>query len=216
MLTRDAGGEDRPARGPGFDQPDGEADGGLGGRDAPARGHQQQGTVKARTYQLVLELRKIPADQRLKIRIRAGGGEALVFAHFRRDLAGQRHRDLRQPPGNCLAHPPLVIRIGEAVQESDRHRLDAACGECLDRASDARVIEREEHFAVRIDPLADRQAQPSGHERRRQIHVEIVLFEAVFVADFDHVTEAFGREKGSSGALALDQRVGGKRGPMND
>src|SRR5258708_5179064 len=59
-------------------------------------------------------------------------------------------------------------------------------------------------------------AQTAGHERRRQIHVEIVLFEAVFVADFEHVTKAFGREKGSSGALALDQRVGGKRGPMND
>ena len=110
----------------------------------------------------------------------------------------------------------LVIWIGEAVQESDCHGLDVVCSDRLDRASNAQFIEWEEHLAVGINPLADRQAQPSGNERRRQIHIDIVLFEAIFVTDLEHVTEALGREKGSSGALALDQRVGRERRPMND
>src|SRR5262249_34484491 len=88
--------------------------------------------------------------------------------------------------------------------------------ERLNRGVDARVIEWEEHLALGINPLGDRQAQPPWNERRRQIHVDIVLFEAVFVADLEPVAEALGGEKGRSRALALDQRVGGKRSPMND
>src|SRR5215468_2215164 len=38
VLTRDAGGKDRAARRPGFDQSDREANGGLAGCDPPARG----------------------------------------------------------------------------------------------------------------------------------------------------------------------------------
>src|SRR5262249_37506858 len=116
VLTRNAGGEDRAARRPGFDQPDRKANGGLGGRDSPARGHQQEGTVKAGAEELVVEPRKVAPDEGLQIGVCAGGGEALVFAHLRRDLAGQAYCDLRQPARNRIADPALVIRVGEAVQ----------------------------------------------------------------------------------------------------
>ena len=216
MLARDTGGEDRAARGPGFDQSDREANRGLGGRDPAARGHQQEGTVKAGAQELAGELHKIAPDQRLEIGVRAGGGEALVFAHLRRDVAGQRHCDLRQPARNRIADPALVIRIGEAVQQPDRHGLDLLGSERLDRTGDAGFVERNQHLTLRIDPLADGQAQPAGNEGRRQIDVDVVLLEAVFVADLDHVAEPFGGEKRGSGALALDERIGGERRPMDD
>src|SRR5437763_845023 len=50
MLARDASGEYRAACRAGFDQPHGKADRSVGGRDSPARGHQEQGAVKARTH----------------------------------------------------------------------------------------------------------------------------------------------------------------------
>ena len=36
------------------------------------------------------------------------------------------------------------------------------------------------------------------------------------MADLDHVAEPFGGEKGGSGALALDERIGGERGAVDD
>jgi len=216
VLARDAGGEDRAARGPGFDQSDRKANGGLGGRDPPARGHQQEGTVKAGAQELAGELRKVAPDEGLEIRVGAGGGEALVFAHLRRDLAGQRHCDLRQPARNRIAEAALVIGIGEAVQQPDRHGLDLLGSERIDRPGNAGFVEREEHLALRIDALAHRQAQPARNERRRQVDVDVVLLEAVFVADLDHVAESFGGEKRGSGALALDERIGGERRAMDD
>jgi len=109
-----------------------------------------------------------------------------------------------------------VIRIGEAVQQPDRHGLDVLGGERVDRTGDARFIEWDEHLPLRIDPLADGQAQPARNERRRQIDVDVVLLEAVFVADLDHVAEALGGEKRGPGALALDERIGGERRAMDD
>src|SRR6266699_1059138 len=76
-----------------------------------------KGTAKARTHQIAVELRNVAPDEGLQIGVCAGGGEALVFAHLRRDLAGQRHCEMRQPARNRIADPALVIRIGEAVQQ---------------------------------------------------------------------------------------------------
>src|SRR5262249_39573442 len=171
----EGGGEDRAARRPGFNQPDRKANGGLGGRDPAARGHQQEGTVEAGAQEFAVELRKVAPDEGLEIGVRAGGGEALGFAHLRRDLAGQRHCDLRPPARHRVAAAALVIGFGEAVQRPDRHGLDLLGGERLDRPGDARFVERDQHLAVRIDPLADRQAQPARNERRRQIDIDVVL-----------------------------------------
>ena len=118
--------------------------------------------------------------------------------------------------GDRLAEAALVVRIGEAVQEGDRHGLDFLRGERLDRAHHAGFIERDENLALRIDPLAHRQPQPPRDQRRRQVDIDVVLLEPIFVPDFEHVAKSFGGEKGGSGALALDQRIGGERCPMDD
>src|SRR5262249_56146819 len=129
-----------------------------------------------------------------------GGGGGCVCASPRQYWEENRHGPLAHPRGNCRAAPPLVIRIGEAVQEADRHGLDLVRSERLNRAVDARVIEWEEHLALCINPLADRQAQSPGNERRRQIHVDIVLLEAVFVAGLAPVPESPRGGAGRAGA----------------
>ena len=216
VLARDAGGEDRAAGRPGFDEPHRKADRGLGGGDAAARGHQQHRAAKAGARQFALELADVTPHQRLQIGVGAGRGEALVFAHFRRDVGRQRHGDIRQPPRDRRADPALVLGIGEAVQKPDRHGLDLLRGERIDRARNAVVVKRHQHGALRIDALAHRQAQPARHQRRRQIDIEVVLLEAVLVADLDHVAKTFGGEQRGLGALPLDQRIGGERGAVDD
>ena len=216
VLTRDAGGEDRAAGRPGFDEPHRKADGGLGGGDAAARGHQQHRAAEAGTRQFALELADVTAHQRLQVGVGAGRRETLVFAHFRRDVRRQRHGEIRQPPRDRRADPALVLRIGEAVQKPDRHGLDLLRNKCLNRAGNAVVVERHQHRALGIDAFAHRQPQPARHQRRRQVDIEIVLLEAVFVADLDHVAKAFGGQQRGLGALALDQRIGGERGAVDD
>jgi len=62
-----------------------------------------------------------------------------------------------------------------------------------------------------IDTLAHWKTQSPRHQGRRQIDVDVVLLEAVFVADFDHVAKTFSGQQRSLGALALDHRIGRKR-----
>src|SRR5215471_17522386 len=110
-----------------------------------------------------------------------------------------------------------MIRIGEAVQETVRHCLDLLCGEGIDCASDAGLIQRRQYLALRVDALAHGQSQPAGNERRRQIDIDVVLLETVFVPDLDDVAEPFGGQKGShyspyaKGNFAFDRVVCGWR-----
>ena len=103
-----------------------------------------------------LEARKVAPHQRLDIGVGAGGGETLVFAHLRRDLGRERHRHVRQSADDFIADAALVLRIGEAVQEADRDRLDLLRWRCIDCAR-ARLASSSgtSTSALRIDPLAD-------------------------------------------------------------
>ena len=51
-----------------------------------------------------------------------------------------------------------MLGIGKAVEESNRHGLDVLLSERFEGAAHARVIERDQHVAMRIDAFADRQA----------------------------------------------------------
>src|SRR6516164_5130488 len=115
-----------------------------------------------------------------------------------------------------LADSAFMIRIGEAVQETVRHRLDLLCGEGVDCASDAGLVERHQHLALRVDALAHGQSQPARNERRRQIDIDVVLLETVFVPDLNDVTEPLGGQKGGLGPLPLYQRIRSERRAMDD
>src|SRR6516162_8471686 len=107
-------------------------------------------------------------------------------------------------------------RVRKTVQKADRNRFDLLCGEALGKWHQRRLVERDEYPAARVDALADRKAQPSRHQRRRQIDIYVVLLETVLVADFDRVAKALGRQQRGLGAFALDDRVGCQSCAVND
>ncbi len=107
-------------------------------------------------------------------------------------------------------------RVGEAVQEADRGRLYVLGGEPGGDAVDIALVQRHEHLAFGVDALADGKAQAARHQRRRQVDIDVVLLEAVFVPDLDGVPEALGRDERGLGAFALDQRIGGEGGAVDD
>ncbi len=205
-----------PPAGPEFDEPHRIADRGVDGRDPAARAHQQHRALEAGVGELALEPAEITPHQRLDVGVGASGGEALVFAHFRRHVGRERHRDVGQPRPDGVADAPLVIRIGEAVQEADCDGLDLLRCQRRDRGREARRVERHQHVAMRVDALAHRKAQPARHQRRRQVDVDVVLLEPILVADLDHVAEALGGEQRGPGALALDDGVGRERRAVHD
>ena len=90
-----------------------------------------------------------------------------------------------------LADAALVRRVGEAVQKADRDRLDAAARRAR---SSARATPASSSGTSTL-PCASmrsrhRQAQPARHQRRRQVDIDVVLLEAVLVADLDRCRES--------------------------
>ena len=118
--------------------------------------------------------------------------------------------------GQDLAGAAFMRRVGEAVQETDRDRLDPLGHEALGERGHARFVERRQHPALRVDALAHREAQPARHQGRRQVDVDVVLLEAVLVPDLDRVAKALGGDERGFGALALDQRVGRQGRAVDD
>ena len=88
-LARDVAGENGAPRGAGFDQAHGETNGGFEGRDAAAGQHEIERAAQPGVGQLLLQTAQMAAHQRLHVGVGAGGGDALVLAHFGRHLAGQ-------------------------------------------------------------------------------------------------------------------------------
>ena len=205
-----------PPAGPEFDQPHRKADRGLDRRQPAARQHQEQRAAEPLAPQQRLEAGEIAPDHRLHIGVGAGGREALVFAHLGRHLGRQRDGDAGQPCREDVAGALLVRRVGEAVQIADRDALDAGGGEPVGEALDRGLVERDHGAAARVDPLRHDKAQPARHQGRRQVDIDVVLLEAVLVADLDRVAEAFGRDQRGPGALALDDRVGRERRAVDD
>src|SRR5439155_26352768 len=140
--------------------------------------------------------------------IGAGGREALVLAHLRRDLRRQRDRQVGPLPGEDVAGRDLVRRIGEAVEEADGDALDALGLEQRQQGFDRGAVERQQHLAGGTAPLLHRQAKATRHQWRRLVEKDVVLLEAARGAYFDAVAESGRREQRGRGGFALDQAVG--------
>ena len=75
---------------------------------------------------------------------------------------------------------------------------------------------RDEHFAVGGDALGDLVAQRARHQRLGPADEEVVEREPALGADLDDVPKTRRGEQRGARALALDQRVGGERGAVDD
>ena len=173
------------------------------------------GAGDADAAQPARQLAQIARHQRLHVGVGDRGGEALPLAHLRRDLAGQRDRDVRQFLGEDVAHAAFVRGIDEGVQEADGDAFDALALQRGHQGAHGGVVERQQHVALVVQPLRDRQAQMARHQRLGQDDVEVVLVVTAFVAHRDDVAKALGRQQRGARALALDHRVGGERGAVD-
>ena len=214
MAAGDVGGKDRTARGAAFDKADGEGGGGVDRDDAAAGMDEKDRAGRAVRGQTIGEAAEVAGHHRADIGIGAGGGEAFVFAHLRRDIGGERNRKAGLQAGDDVAHEVFVRGVEVGMQET--HRDGFVAREAGREVLDLGQGEGDEDVAACVDAFAQGQAVVAGDQRIGQGEVEVVLFEARFGAHLDHVTEAFGRDEGGAGAAPFDQRVGGKCGAVDD
>jgi hypothetical protein len=115
-----------------------------------------------------------------------------------------------------LGRAPLVLGVDEGVQVADRHAFDPVLVQQRQRRRHAGLVQRDQHPAVAVQPLAHRQPQVARHQRARPVDHDVVLLEAVLVRHFQRVAVACRGQQGGAGAAALDQRVGRQRGAVDD
>ena len=212
----DPGGEDRAAARPRLDQPDGEREGGRERRHAAAGGHEVERAVEATFPETAGEILQVSLHQRLDAGVGHRRGEPVELANLGRHLAGEADRECGMPARDDVADGLLVRRIGAGVQQADCETVDAAGHQRVDRAVHAFEVERLEDLPVRGNPLRDGRDPLPRHQGVGLLDVEVVLVVAALVGDLEDVPEPL-RDDGADGrAGALDQGVGGERGPVND
>ena len=214
-LAGDGGREDRPAGRAGFHQADRKPAGGCDGGEATAGQHHEDGSRQSDGPQIGFEHSQITRHHRLHIGVGGGGGKPLPLPHFRRNLGCQRHRQIRQSCSQDVAHAALVDRVDETVQETDRHTLNLFAHQHRHQGVHGRFVERAQDVALVVESLRHGQPQMARHQRLGQHDVDVVLVVAALIAQRQHIAEPLGGDQRGAGPLALDHRIGGKRGAMH-
>jgi hypothetical protein len=175
-----------------------------------------QRSAEAEAREARLEIGEVALDDALHVDVRDGRRGALELADLGHDLARDRDAHVGRDGAHDLGRALLVQRVGEAVQERDRDRLDAGLGELEGKALDVQEVDLLLDRPVGERPLGDVEAQVTGHERCRQVDVEVVDLVAALARDLDRVAMPGGREQRRRRPLALDDRVRHERRPVHD
>ena len=99
-----------------------------------------------------------------------------------------------------------MVGVDDRPEEAHRDCLRPERAGLRDRRQDARLVERDEHVPLGIDPLPELERQPARDVGRRVL----VLTERVelpALAEQQDVREALRREERGAGRRALDDRV---------
>ena len=122
--------------------------------------------------------------------------------------------------GKLLAHDlgraALVFRVDEAEQEHDCDRSHTELAEPLHTPAHRVLVERQEHLAVEVDALGDRDARPAARDGRRRGVARIPDLFLVHPTHLDLVAVPFGDQQARLGAVHLDHRVVGGRGAVHE
>jgi hypothetical protein len=115
------------------------------------------------------------------------------------------------------AGAPLVRGIRVAVEEAHRDRIHPGRAQPPGGGAHRLLVEGLELGAVHRDAAADLEDQ-LGRDRPRRLHPRehVGAPRDVVAADLEHVAEAGGGEQADGRALALEDRVGGRRRPVQD
>jgi hypothetical protein len=182
---------------------------------AMAQDHEESAAV-ARLFQPRREAVEIAPHHRRDVGVHGGGAEALEFLDLRQDVGREGDVEAGQRGAERGGGFPLVPGVAPGVEKADRDGLHRLLAQGGDRAVQRARVEREQRGAVRAQPLAHRQAQAARHQRLGRRHPHVVALGLQPFAHLDHVAVALRGEHGDARAAALQQRVGGDRGAVDD
>ena len=210
-LARDPGGEQGTAGGPGLDEPHRKPGRDLERGETPARHHEQQRARHAERVQLGAQPQQIALHHRAHVRIGAGRREPLVLSDLRADLAREAEGDVgRQLRLQYFGGALLVLGPGVGVHEPDRDRPDPLGREPLADSAHGRLVQLAQDPSPAVAPPRHREPQRAGDERKRSLHVHVVLLEALLVAHLEDVAHPLGGDERGPGALPLDEGIRGQ------
>ena len=129
VEAAEARGGERAGGGAGLEHPDRPVGGVLRGGHAAVGEHHAQAAAGAERAESLLEIGQVAHHAVLHVDARRGRLRALVLADLGRDVAGDRDAQVRRGALDRRARGLLVGGVGEAVQEADGDRLDAALGQ---------------------------------------------------------------------------------------
>ncbi len=174
------------------------------------RRHRQPGRAQPR-----FEPRQVVPHQRPDQRVRHRGREALELLYFREHVGGAGDERFGQTRPRRLRGALLVRRVGPGVQEADRDRLHLFGCKPVEGRMQRNPVELRLHPAVGTHPFPHRQTQGPWHERLRRRQAKVVALGLQSFPHLDHVAVALRDQHRDPRALALQQRVGGHRHPVD-
>jgi hypothetical protein len=215
-LTGHVGGADDPRGRPGQERR----------RRLPARGrHRHDAAVgsgdvwrrgDAPGGERLLEAFEIAPHLGLHVRVEHGERRPLVLARLGPDVG--RHA-YRQPGSDRLGDRPRAALVGGVairVEERDHETLDALIEQAAHGVVDAPLVEQRVDTAVGAEPLAHFGDSGPRDQGQRARAVEVERVGQAQALKLQHVAKAVRDEEAEPGARALDQRVHGDGGAVDD
>ena len=208
--------EDGAARGARLHQADREARGGGNVRQAAPGSHHQERAAEAALGEGCRQVRQVARHQGPDVGVGARRREAFELADLRAHLGRQGDGDVRQAFGQERADAAFVGGVGIGVEQPHGDAGDALPFQDRRQRPHRVFVQRQQDLAGGVHPLRHGQAQPARHQRPRAVDVDVVLLEAVLVGHLQRVAVALRRDERRHGAAALDERVGGEGGAVED
>jgi hypothetical protein len=146
--------------------------------------------------------------------VQHGGAGALVFAYFRADVRRNADRQTGEFSLDAVAQLLLVRRVGVGVQQGDGDGLGVMPADRVQRRQDGGSLQRGFDAAIGADALHNAQTAVARDQRRLVMRLQAVDVAPGVAPDLEHVAEALGGDQHAARQLALQHRVGGDGGAV--
>ena len=190
----------------------------IGAGDAARRLHHQERPLAQPGAERLVDTAQIALHVRLDEHVDQRRHGALVLAVFGQHLARQRHRAARIFLRDDLGDAALMRRVGIGMHEADPDRGDVVVAKIARRGAHARLVERSQLVAAKIETAAGLAHEPQRHDAGG-LHPEIRIAVALghrLAGDFQDVAKALGHDQAEPVDATLQQRVGGDRGAVGE